>query len=207
MKLLGALLLIVAALAVLAAVLVYQGTLDIAADVPHSSIVLQMMKAARDRTIAVRAKEIQVPPLDDPHLIAKGARDYSEMCTPCHLAPGDKESELREGLYPKPPDLTLHIDASPAEMFWVIKHGIKMTAMPAWGLTHDDARLWNIVAFLRKLPELTPEQYQATVGPSEKEQQPRSDRAGTTPSSTRSNDHSHRHPHHHAPHDQPDPRQ
>ena len=40
--------------------------------------------------------------------------------------PGDKESELREGLYPKPPDLTLHIDASPAEMFWVIKHGIKI---------------------------------------------------------------------------------
>ena len=199
MKLLGALLLIVAALAVLAAVLVYQGTLDIAADVPHSSIVLQMMKAARDRTIAVRAKEIQVPPLDDPHLIAKGARDYSEMCTPCHLAPGDKESELREGLYPKPPDLTLHIEASPAEMFWVIKHGIKMTAMPAWGLTHDDARLWNIVAFLRKLPELTPEQYQATVGTSEQEQQPRSDRAGTTPRSARSNEHGHLHPHRHAP--------
>ena len=98
MKLLGALLLIASTLAVLAAVLVYQGALDIAADVPHSSIVLKMMKAARDRTIAVRAKDIQVPPLDDPQLIDKGARDYSEMCTTCHLAPGDKESELREGL-------------------------------------------------------------------------------------------------------------
>ncbi|MGH6831853.1 MAG: c-type cytochrome, partial [Methyloceanibacter sp.] len=46
---------------------------------------------------------------------------------------------------------------------WVVKHGIKMTGMPAWGVTHSDELLWDVVAFLRKLPELTPEQYQTLV--------------------------------------------
>jgi hypothetical protein len=46
-------------------------------------------------------------------------------------------------------------------MFWTIKHGIKMSAMPAWGTTHDNQAIWNIVAFLQKLPTMTPEQYLA----------------------------------------------
>jgi hypothetical protein len=41
--------------------------------------------------------------------------------------------------------------------FWVIKHGIKMSAMPAWGKSLDDARVWDIVAFVRKMPEVAPE--------------------------------------------------
>jgi hypothetical protein len=85
------------------------------------------------------------------------------MCVDCHLAPGAKQSDIREGLYPQPPDLTEHADASPAEMFWVIKHGIKMSAMPAWGKTHDDGSIWGLVAFVQKLPELTPDQYRGLI--------------------------------------------
>jgi mono/diheme cytochrome c family protein len=88
------------------------------------------------------------------------------MCTGCHLAPGARDSEIRPGLYPQPPDLTRSPPPSPARAFWVIKHGIKMTAMPAWGTTHDDAAVWNIVAFLQKLPTLSPGQYQSLVGES-----------------------------------------
>jgi mono/diheme cytochrome c family protein len=54
---------------------------------------------------------------------------------------------------------TLH----PAEQFWIIKHGVKLTGMPAWGVTHDDELLWNVVAFVRKLPELTAVQYETMV--------------------------------------------
>ena len=95
-------------------------------------------------------------------MIATGAEHYAAMCTDCHLAPDKREdSDIRAGLYPKPPDLTKHIDATPPEMFWVIKHGIKMSGMPAWGKTHDDASIWGLVAFLQKLPELTPAQFRA----------------------------------------------
>jgi mono/diheme cytochrome c family protein len=87
------------------------------------------------------------------------------MCADCHLAPGAQQSEMHLGLYPQPPNLSEKIDLSPAAMFWIIKHGIKMSAMPAWGKTHDDHSIWGIVAFLQKLPELGPDRYQALVEP------------------------------------------
>ncbi|HEY2426011.1 MAG TPA: cytochrome c, partial [Pseudolabrys sp.] len=55
----------------------------------------------------------------------------------------------------------------PARAFWAIKHGIKLTAMPAWGTTHDNTAIWNIVAFLQKLPDLTPEQYTSLTAAAE----------------------------------------
>jgi mono/diheme cytochrome c family protein len=61
---------------------------------------------------------------------------------------------------PRTPELRRGNDLTPAEQFWVVKHGVKMTGMPAWGVTHDDELLWDVVAFVRKLPELTPEQYE-----------------------------------------------
>jgi mono/diheme cytochrome c family protein len=163
MKLTTTSLLIASAVGAVAAVSVYSGAFNIAADVPHSSVVYELMEAVRDRSIAVRIGDVQVPPLDDPKLAAEGAKHYAAMCVDCHLAPGVKDSELRKGLYPQPPNLAEHIHAGPAEKFWVIKHGIKMSAMPAWGKTHDDQSIWGLVAFLQKLPELTPEQYQALV--------------------------------------------
>lgn len=163
MKLLKILLLIGSAAAALVVLFVYSGAFDVAADVPHSALVYGLMETIRDRSITVRIKSIEVPVLDDPQIITQGARHYADMCTDCHLAPGIDQSELRAGLYPQPPNFTEHIHARPAEMFWVIKHGIKMSAMPAWGKTHDDQSIWGIVAFLQKLPELTPGQYETLV--------------------------------------------
>ena len=163
MKRLIASLLAAAGIVGVAAALVYSGVFDIAADTPHAALTSRILEIARDRSIAVRARDIKVPALDGSQLVASGAKDYAEMCTDCHLAPDQADSELRDGLYPRPPKLTERIDASPGEMFWVIKHGIKLTAMPAWGPTHSDERIWGIVAFLQKLPELTPDQYHALV--------------------------------------------
>jgi mono/diheme cytochrome c family protein len=159
--------LVAGVLVALAALFVYSGVFDVAADVPHSALVYAAMEVVRDRSIAVRIKDVQSPPLNDPKLIADGAEHYDAMCANCHLAPGAQQSEMREGLYPQPPNLTEKIDLEPAAMFWVIKHGIKMSAMPAWGKSHDDRSIWAIVAFLQKLPELGPGEYRALVGANE----------------------------------------
>jgi mono/diheme cytochrome c family protein len=74
-----------------------------------------------------------------------------------------QRTEMSRGLYPRAPELRRRSTLTPAEEFWVVKHGIKMTGMPAWGVTHDDEILWDVVAFLRKMPELTAEEYQALV--------------------------------------------
>src|SRR3546814_15521897 len=61
------------------------------------------------------------------------------------------------------PYTTLFRSLTPAQQFWIIKHGIKMTAMPAWGKTHPDPLIWDMVAFVRKLPGMSPTEYKQLV--------------------------------------------
>lgn len=155
---------IVAMLAALAGVVifVFSGAYDIGADAPHWEITRKMMEVVRDRSIEVRASRIALPNLQDEQLILKGAGQYAAMCANCHLAPEQKDTEIRPGLYPKPPNLSEQ-RFDPKIVFWVIKHGLKMTGMPAWGVGHDDATLWSIVAFVTKLPGLSADHYKELV--------------------------------------------
>lgn len=158
-------LMVIAAALLLGLGLVYSGIFNVAADEPHWAITGRLIERARERSIHVRAHHVAAPAtLDDPELLAMGAEHYAEMCTGCHLAPELNDTELRAGLYPKPPSLAEHgAHRSAGETFWIIKHGLKMTGMPAWGVTHDDRSIWGMVAFLRRLPELSPAQYEALV--------------------------------------------
>jgi len=141
---------------------VYSGIYNIGADDHHSRPVFSLLQTLRERSIAVHARNVEVPNLEDASLILKGAGQYAAMCTQCHLTPGMKDSEIRPGLYPQPPNLArLRVD--PGKAFWVIKHGIKMSAMPAWGGSHDDATIWSMVAFLQKLPDMSAKQYKEIV--------------------------------------------
>ncbi len=149
-------------LAIGAGAFVYSGVYNIGADDHHTKPVFAVMQTLRDRSIHLRSEEIKVPDLNDPQLILKGAGQYAAMCTQCHLKPGMKDSEIRPGLYPQPPNLSqMHVD--PQDAFWVIKHGIKMSAMPAWGGSHDDPTIWSMVAFLQKLPAMSADQYKDIV--------------------------------------------
>jgi mono/diheme cytochrome c family protein len=146
------------------AIAIYMGVYNIAADVPHSQPVYWLFETVRDRSVAAGAHDIVVPnDLDDANRISRGAGQYAEMCSVCHLAPGMQRTEISRGLYPRAPELRRGTELTKAELFWVVKHGIKLTGMPAWGVTHDDDLLWDVVAFLQKLPQLTPEQYEVLV--------------------------------------------
>jgi mono/diheme cytochrome c family protein len=144
-------------------VFVWSGIYNPGADSPHWKITYALLQAARERSVEHHAATI-VPPtnLNDPQMILNGAGQYAAMCIRCHLAPGMKDSALRLGLYPQPPNLG-EVNIDPREAFWVIKHGLKMSAMPAWGKSHDDTTIWSMVAFLQKLPGMTPAQYKAIV--------------------------------------------
>jgi mono/diheme cytochrome c family protein len=89
-----------------------------------------------------------------------GASRYSTLCVGCHLAPGVAKSALRPGLYPHAPNLAQEDLRDARRAFWTIKHGIKMSAMPAWGKSLDDATIWEVVAFVRQMPAMSPETYQ-----------------------------------------------
>jgi len=150
------------AIVLAAAGIAYAGLYDVAADEPHWGVTSRVLETVRERSIARRAAKLQAPKLDDPRLVLKGAGQYDAMCAACHLAPGMKRSALANGLYPPPPRLHEH-RMDPRESFVVIKHGIKMTAMPAWGGEHGDEDVWSVVAFLAKLPDMTAQQYNDIV--------------------------------------------
>ena len=151
---------------VAAAGFVWSGVYNIGADDTHTRPVYSTLQALRERSIEVRASKLQQPAdLKDPARIRQGAGNYNAMCTDCHLGPGMQDTELSKGLYPAPPNLSKEtVDAGKA--FWVIKHGIKASGMPAWGKSMEDDYIWNMAAFLQALPKLTPEQYQALVASS-----------------------------------------
>jgi len=148
-------------LIVIAGVIVmYSGVINIAATNPHHPITAYVLGTTMDNSVRAHARGITVPPLDDKRTLMDGFRHYREMCVGCHLAPGVKSSEIRKGLMPEPPKLQEVVEEwKPNELFWVIKNGVKMTGMPAWGPTHSDEKIWAMVAFLEKLPHMTVAQY------------------------------------------------
>ena len=156
--------LVVIVIAAFAGVLIYTGLYNIGADAPHSKVVTMVLQQLRERAIKHHSRDI-VPPADlsGPKRLAIGAGLYTEMCSGCHLGPGLEKSEMSQGLYPPAPELARGSDRSAAEQFWIIKHGVKLSAMPAWGKTHSDQLIWDMVGFVRSLPKLSPEQYKTAI--------------------------------------------
>lgn len=151
-----------------AAAFIYSGVYNIGADVPHYKPTFLVIEALRERSIAVRTSDLKAPAdLESVERIRRGAGNYDAMCVGCHLKPGLKDTEIRKGLYPQPPNLAEHV-GDPAKQFWAIKHGIKMTAMPAWSMGGmEDETIWDMVALLQAMPDMDADKYAALVASSE----------------------------------------
>lgn len=149
-----------------AGAVVWSGYYNVAADEPHGRALYRLMEIGRNRSVAARSAGLQVPDLGDPELIRRGAGNYAAMCEGCHLRPGLADTELRRGLYPQPPALAVRKTGDPARDFWIIKHGLKASAMPAWGLSMDDEAIWGMVAFVGQLPQQSAADYQTAVAAS-----------------------------------------
>ncbi len=166
MRLLKTFLLIASAGVLAAGAFVWLGVYNVAADEPHWASTHRVMDSVRSRSIATRAAGLKPPVLDEKELIRGGAGNYSVMCVSCHLAPGESDTELSLGLYPAPPTWSELGAVDPREAFWVIKHGVKMSGMPAWGMCMDDQYIWGMVALLQQFPRMTAADYAALVAAS-----------------------------------------
>lgn len=162
MKTLWTVVLTVIVLLALALAFLYSGLFNIAASSPDAGLVRWALDTAREHSVKRAMRDVQVPPLTDPALVRTGFLHYRENCVTCHGAPGVEASEIGQGLSPYPPELaTTSEEGNPRELFWIVKNGIKMTGMPSFGVTHTDQEIWAIVAFLLKMPKMTPPEYQA----------------------------------------------
>ncbi len=144
------------------ALFAWSGVYNFAADEPHTPFVYSLLETMRERSIESRAPKVAMPDLGDETRIVQGAGNYNAMCVGCHLAPGMSETELSKGLYPAPPNLSKE-KIGPEHAFWVIKHGIKASGMPAWGKSMSDEYVWNMAAFLQELPKLDADRYREMV--------------------------------------------
>jgi len=154
---------VVAALAAGAGLLVANtGMFNVATTWEDPALVRWALITTRENSIKSRAAYIETPAPANAKQIDEGFRSYREMCAVCHTPPGSDESPIAQGLNPSPPDLAKSAEhMSSAELFWAIKNGIRMTGMPGWGVTHKDKEMWDIVAFIKTMPDMKKEDYEA----------------------------------------------
>jgi mono/diheme cytochrome c family protein len=149
-----------------AAAFVYSGLYDISATDQHLAPTYHVIRKTMERSVERRAKDIAVPPLGAPAQLERGLSLYRAHCVQCHGAPGIAPEPFALGLTPLPTPLARSgRDRTPAQLYWVVKHGIKMTGMPAWEFRLPDEDLWAVVAFLRQLPLLSVTQYRKLEAP------------------------------------------
>ena len=147
-------------------IFIYSGIYNVAATVPHSEIATWVINTIKMSSVRKHSEGIKEPSLEGEALVREGFEHYDNMCVGCHGAPGtDPAKEFN----PAPPDLADVVrELRPAELFWIIKNGIKMTGMPESGSTHSDDEIWGMVAFAMRLPEISPEQYKLMKSEAEK---------------------------------------
>lgn len=152
-------------LAVLAAaglLVIVTGAYNVAATDPHAEAARWALETTMENSVKRRAADLNAPARVTPAMIAAGAAEYKAMCQHCHGGPGVSRAEWAQGMLPLPPALGEEAaEWRTPELFWIVKHGIKMTGMPAFGPTHDDGTMWNIAAFVAQLPTMTTDRYAA----------------------------------------------
>lgn len=140
--------------------MVFGGFYDVAATQQHWQPTYDVLETAMRHSVRHQARAIEEPPLADEAMALRGAGCFRDRCVECHGAPGVAPGEPGKGMQPLPGPL---VDARrhwrPRELYWVTRHGIRMSGMPAWEFRLQDQELWEIVAFLQRLPDLNATQY------------------------------------------------
>lgn len=143
---------------------VASGVVPVAASSGHWAVTEAFLGFAMRRSVSTHSLGLEAPGLDAPGLLLKGAGHFETGCRSCHGAPGLPRSPVARAMVPRPPDLArAAAERSPESLFYVVKHGVKFTGMPAWPAPGRDDEVWAVVAFLKELPRLDAAGYRSLV--------------------------------------------
>jgi mono/diheme cytochrome c family protein len=136
------------------------GAYDISATDQHWPPTYRAIDVASRQAVKLRARSIDTPPLDDPARAERGLALFRDHCVQCHGAPGVAPEPFALGMAPAAANL-VHTARTwtPAEIYWTVRNGFKMTGMPAWRFRMSEEELWDVVAFIATLPTLSPQEY------------------------------------------------
>jgi cytochrome c553 len=143
----------------------WSGVYDVGASRGHWAVTRWLLGFAMESSVETHAAGIEEPAsLDDPALLVTGLRHYAGGCAPCHGAPGSAPSPIAQSSVPAAPFLPDTVGAwAPRELFWIVRHGLKYTGMPAWPAPSRDDEVWAVVVALLALPTLSGEGYRRLV--------------------------------------------
>lgn len=178
--------------------LVWTGSLNMCASLEPSAVEKKVGTMAWENSMHKNAPTSKNPYADNADALKIGLAHYQENCFVCHAAPGVESSEIAKGMNPPPPMLDDVEDMTDGELFYLVKNGIRMTGMPAFGSTHTDEEIWKMVAFVRHLTKLTPEE-QEMLRPSIEEEEhhhEETEAEAATEPAKESEEHEHKQHHH-----------
>ena len=151
--------------AIAAAIYFFGGFYNVGETANNPAIVDWALASVRGASVVAHGTETPPANLDDDATAKAGARAYATIgCVNCHGGPPDANwAKWSEGLKPVPADLKVMAkDRTASQLFWAIKNGIKFTGMPSFGLAGaSDEQIWQIVAFVRKSPSVSDDEYKA----------------------------------------------
>jgi cytochrome c553 len=138
----------------------WSGLYNVAASRGHYRIFEWALAFVMSNSVETHAALIKEPPLDDPNLLTLGASHFYTSCAPCHGGPGQQPNATLRNALPPAPDLYDTAERwKDREIYWIVRHGIKYTGMPAWPAQSRDDEVWAVVAFLNALPNLDAPRY------------------------------------------------
>ncbi len=147
--------------ALTAGIVIENGLYDVTASGQHSPLLAEVIHGTFLHAVARNAKAVQAPASFSKEQVLSGFRIYTERCEACHGGPGVPRDRWVSGMNPTPPYL---VDASSrfnaSELYWIVSNGVKMTGMPAWGVSRPKQEIWDVVAFLKAMPSIPPGRYQ-----------------------------------------------
>lgn len=151
-------------------VIMLSGIYNVASTSQHLQFVHTFLEKAMHQSVRFHARKVVAPTLDDRVMVERGAQIYHAHCVACHGAPGVAQDGIGMGMQPVPGPL---VDAANKwdanELYWIVRHGIKMSGMPAWEYRMADEELWQVVAFMQQMPNLSPADYASITHTNEKQ--------------------------------------
>ena len=152
--------LVLALLGMIGFLIAASGIMPIKASSGHWAITAWLLNFSKQRSVSAHTLGVKAPPLDDPRMVVTGGAYYEIGCRPCHGSPELRQPRIAARMTPPPVYLAPRIAKWEAEeLFYMVKHGIKFTGMPAWPAPGRDDEVWTIVAFLKRLPQLEAAEY------------------------------------------------
>jgi mono/diheme cytochrome c family protein len=119
-----------------------------------------LAKTARNLSIPASERDAKNPFAPTAEVLGEARAHFADHCATCHGNDGSGKTEIGQNLYPKAPDLRQSEtqNLTDGQIYYIIHNGIRLTGMPAWGGPGKDDDSWQLVLFIRHLPQMTPQE-------------------------------------------------